>query len=174
MSGDTAKARGVVSDLSDDPAAPKKRESLAALQTTVAKSAVAAPARRSTSAPAVKAQAEKPAAEKAERAGPVAGLADVREIAEAPAKASRPRGIQKAIADLPGADTADGEIFIRTGRATVVQAASPSAAPKAAAMSLKSTADTPEEEAAEVLELLAQAERGPRFVWQMARRPDAS
>jgi hypothetical protein len=175
MSGDTAKARGVVSDLSDDPAAPKKRESLAALQTTVAKSAVAAPARRSTSAPAVKAQAEKPAAEKAERAGPVAGLADVREIAEAPAKASRPRGIQKAIADLPGADTIDGEIYIRTGRATVAQATAPAgAAPKMLAMSVKTAADTPEDEAAEVLELLAQAERGPRFVWQMARRPDAS
>jgi Flp pilus assembly protein TadD len=174
MSGDTAKARGVVSDLSDDPAAPKKRESLAALQTTVAKSAVAAPARRT--APAVKAVAEKPAAAPVERSAPVAGLAaEVREIAEVPVKASRPRGIAKAIADLPGADTADGEIFIRTGRASVAQAASPSgAAPKTAAMSFKSTTDTPEEEAAEVLELLAQAERGPRFVWQMARRPDAS
>jgi hypothetical protein len=83
--------------------------------------------------------------------------------------ASRPRGIQKASADLPVADTADGVIYIRTGRAPAVASAT-RAAP---AMSFKSTADTPEEEAAEVLALLAQAERGPRFVWQMARRPDA-
>ncbi len=83
--------------------------------------------------------------------------------------ASRPRGIQKASADLPGPDTANGVIYIRTGRTSTVASAT-HAAP---AMSFKSTADTPEEEAAEVLALLAQAERGPRFVWQMARRPDA-
>jgi Flp pilus assembly protein TadD len=177
MSGDTAKARGILSDMSDDPAAPKKRESIAALQTTVAKAAV--PPRKQPAATLVaKAPAEKPAAEKtlAERPGPVAGLAgEVREIAEATPRSNRPRGIQKAIADLPGADTIDGEIYIRTGRATVAQATAPAgAAPKMLAMSVKTAADTPEDEAAEVLELLAQAERGPRFVWQMARRPDAS
>jgi Flp pilus assembly protein TadD len=177
MSGDTAKARGILSDMSDDPAAPKKRESIAALQTTVAKAAVP-PRKQPAPTLVAKAPAEKPMAEKtvAERPGPVAGLAgEVREIAEATPRSHRPRGIQKAIADLPGADTIDGEIYIRTGRATVVQATAPAgAAPKMLAMSLKTTADTPEEEAAEVLELLAQAERGPRFVWQMARRPDAS
>jgi hypothetical protein len=41
-------------------------------------------------------------------------------------------------------------------------------------MSFKSDADTPEEAASEVIALLAQAERGPRFVWQLARRPDPS
>ena len=164
MSGDTAKARSILSDMSDDPAAPK----LAALQTTVAKTARSAPApKRQVAAlpPAPKPAATEP---EAEHSAPVAG--DIRDVVEVRTPASRPKVIQKAVADLPGADTADGEIFIRTGRATVVQAA----APKGPAMSFKSTADTPEEEAAEVLELLAQAERGPRFVWQMARRPDAS
>jgi hypothetical protein len=41
-------------------------------------------------------------------------------------------------------------------------------------MSRASNADTPDADATEVLELLAQAERGPRFVWQEARRPDPS
>ena len=45
--------------------------------------------------------------------------------------------------------------------------------PRGPAMSFKSAADTPEEAADEVIALLAQAERGPRFVWQLARRPDA-
>ena len=171
MSGDTAKARGVLSDLSDDPAGPKKRASLAALQTTVAKSARKAPAPKPSVAEAP--PAAKPAVSERialapvrERPAPVAGTSDV--FIETKA-ASRPRGIQKASADLPGADTMDGVIFIRTGRASVVQAA----ATQTPAMSFKSIAGTPEEEAAEVLELLAQAERGPRFVWQMARRPDA-
>jgi Flp pilus assembly protein TadD len=171
MSGDTAKARSILSDLSDDPSTLKKRESLAALQTTVAKSARPAPAPKREVA--MTPRAAKPAEQVAERPAPAASNADdLHEIVamKAPA-ASRPRTIQKAAADLPGADTADGEIFIKTGRSTVVQAAAPKPMP---AMSFKSTADTPEEEAAEVLELLAQAERGPRFVWQMARRPDAS
>lgn len=168
MSGDTAKARSILSDLSDDAVAPKKRDSLAALQTTVAKASRLAPApKRQVAAvpPAPKPAAKEPEAERTE---PVAS--DIRDVVDVRTPASRPKVIQKAVADLPGADTADGELFIRTGRSTVVQAA----APKSPAMSFKSTADTPEEEAAEVLELLAQAERGPRFVWQMARRPDAS
>jgi Flp pilus assembly protein TadD len=172
MSGDTGKARRVLSDLSDDPAGPKKRASLAALQSTVTKTARPAPAPKKQTAAAP--PAPKPAASEriaaapaAERPAPVASTADV-VIETKPA--SRPRGIQKASADLPGADTADGVLFIRTGRASATQAAAPSGP----AMSFKSDADTPEEKAAEVLELLAQAERGPRFVWQMARRPDAS
>lgn len=171
MSGDTAKARTVLSDLSDVPAGPKKRKSLAALKSTVAKSATAAPAakRQLAAAPASKGPAAKPAGSAPVASRPVPADEDVVEVKAA---ASRPRVIQKASADLPGADTADGEIYIRTGRATAAQAASP-ATPAAPAMSFKSTADTPEEEAAEVLALLAQAERGPRFVWQMARRPDA-
>ena len=171
MSGDTAKARNVLSDLSDDPVGPKKQASLAALKATVARSAPAAPApkRQLAAAPAAKAaQPAKPAA-----STPVAAVPAADDVVEVKRPASRPRVIQKAGADLPGADTADGEIFIRTGRTPVAQAAAP-AAPAAPAMSFKSTADTPEEEAAEVLALLAQAERGPRFVWQMARRPDAS
>jgi Flp pilus assembly protein TadD len=156
MSGDTSKARNVLSVLSDDPAGPRKRESLAALKSTVAKSAPAAKP-QIAAAPAKTAPA-------ASRPAPAA-----EDVVEVKTAASRPRVIQKAAADLPGADTADGEIYIRTGRAAAAQAA----VPAAPAMSFKSAADTPEEEAAEVLALLAQAERGPRFVWQMARRPDA-
>lgn len=172
MSGDTAKARTVLSDLSDDAATPKKRASIAALKSTVVKSAPAAPAqkRQLAAAPVAKAAAPaKPAASAPAAERPARVAEDVVEVKTA---ASRPRVIQKAAADLPGADTADGEIFIRTGRSTPAQAAAPQA-PAAPAMSFKSTADTPEEEAAEVLALLEQAERGPRFVWQMARRPDA-
>lgn len=171
MSGDTAKARTVLSDLSDDPAAPKKRASIAALKSTVAKSAPAAPApkRQIAAVPAPKAAEPAPAkpAPAAERAARVA-----EDVVEVKTAASRPRVIQKANADLPGADTADGELFIRTNRSTPAQAAAPQTA-AVPAMSFKSTADTPDEEAAEVLALLEQAERGPRFVWQMARRPDA-
>jgi Flp pilus assembly protein TadD len=173
MSGDTAKARTVLSDLSDDPAGPKKRKSLAALKSTVAKSATVAPAakRQIAALPASKAPAAQPAPAKPAASAPVASrpAPAAEDAVEVTTTASRPRGIQKASADLPVADTADGVIYIRTGRAPAVASAT-RAAP---AMSFKSTADTPEEEAAEVLALLAQAERGPRFVWQMARRPDA-
>ncbi len=168
MSGDTAKARGVLSDLSDDPVPPRKRASLAALQTTVAKTARPAPAPKKQAAalpPAPKAAAERKVAESP--AAPPAPAAATSDTAVETHPVSRPRSMQKASADLP--DTADGVIFIRTGRVSAAKAE----APRAPAMSFKSTADTPEEEAAEVLALLAQAERGPRFVWQMARRPDA-
>ncbi len=161
MSGDTAKARTVLSDLSDDPAAPKKRASIAALKSTVAKSAPA-PKRQIAAMPAPAKPA--PSSERAARAA--------EDVVEVKTAASHPRVIQKSNADLPGADTADGELFIRTGRSTPAQAAAPQT-PAIPAMSFKSTADTPDEEAAEVLALLEQAERGPRFVWQMARRPDA-
>lgn len=174
MSGDTAKARNVLSDLSDDAAAPKRRESLAALKATVAKSAPAAPTPRRQLAAAPAAKAAEPAPAKPAARAPVAAApAGTDDVVEVKRPASQPRVIQKAGADLPGADTADGEIFIRTGRTPAAQAAAP-ATPAAPAMSFKGTADTPEEEAAEVLALLEQAERGPRFVWQMARRPDAS
>jgi hypothetical protein len=43
--------------------------------------------------------------------------------------------------------------------------------PRRTAMSFRSDADTPEDAAAEVLALLQQAARGPRFVWQEAQRP---
>jgi hypothetical protein len=96
---------------------------------------------------------------------------DTRDVAEVPVPVRAPAGApavtRKARADL--ADAGDGEIYIQTGRATIVHAG----APRALAMSYKGDADTPDAAAAEVLELLAQAERGPRFVWQMARRPDA-
>ncbi len=172
MSGDTAKAQGILAGMADDPAAaPKARESLSALQSTVTQAARAAPARTrqvAAAPPASKPVAAPlaPAPRVAEQPAPE----EARDVAEVAAPVVRTRVTRKAGADLPGADTADGEIFIRTGRATVVQAA----APDAPAMSFKSMADTPEDAAAEVLELLAQAERGPRFVWQEARRPDPS
>lgn len=167
MSGDTAKARSILSDLSDDPAAPKKRESLSALKSTLSKTSSAAPVEKRQIAAAPR-PASKPAA--SEPAEPATSAAD--DTVEVKTSASRPRTIQKSAADLPGADTADGEIFIRTSRAPTKHVAA-STAPSMTAMSFKSSIDSPDQEAAEVLALLAQAERGPRFVWQMARRPDA-
>jgi Flp pilus assembly protein TadD len=174
MSGDKAKARHVLSDLSDDPAAPKKRESIAALKSTVAKSVAAAPAPRRQLAAAPIAKAAEPAPAKPAASAPLAerSARAAEDVVDVKTLASRPGFIQKVGADLPVADTAEGVLFIRTSRTPAAQAAAP-LTPAAPLMSFKSTADTPEEEAAEVLALLAQAERGPRFVWQMARRPDA-
>jgi Flp pilus assembly protein TadD len=82
------------------------------------------------------------------------------ELASA-APESRPRAIKSA-ADLPAGD-ADTEVKISTGLARAAEgpARSLGAAPGKSAIR--------EDAAAEVLNLLAQAERGPRFVWQEAR-----
>ena len=163
MSGDTAKAQAILSTLTDSPEAPQAPQKLSALKTTVAQAPRPAAARtRQTADVAPVRPAPKPV-----RAEPDA---DTRDVAEVPVPVSHARLTRKAHADMPVADSGDGEIFIQTGRATVVHAA----APRTRAMSYKSNADTPEDAAAEVIELLAQAERGPRFVWQEARRPDPS
>jgi hypothetical protein len=131
------------------------------------------PAARPAAAKTVPAEpAARPAAETAATARAATPRpAEAREVAEVPSPARPLRVNRKSGADLPVADAGDGEVFIRTGRATVVHADAPNKAP---AMSFKSGADTPEDAAAEALDLLAQAERGPRFVWQEARRPGRS
>jgi len=167
MSGDTDKAQSILAGIGERPAtAPKAHESLSAVKSIVA--ARPAPAARTRQVAEVP---QRPAAKRVtEGMARVDAPADTRDEAEVPAPVSAARINRKANADMPVAERGDGEIFIRTGHATVVQAA----APRTAAMSYKSSADTPEDDAAEVLELLAQAERGPRFVWQEARRPDRS
>jgi len=158
MSGDTAKAQSILAGMGDAPKQPPKaKESLSALKSTVEKAAHTAPARPRQTAEAPKAVPP-----------PKAPEHDTRDVAEVPAPVRAPVVSRKAHADL--ADAGDGEIYIRTGRATVVHAQ----AARGPAMSRMSNADTPDADATEVLELLAQAERGPRFVWQEARRPDPS
>ncbi len=119
-------------------------------------------------------------------AAPQREIAELRPPVPPAAPSRRPA---KAKADMP-VDSGDGVIFIRTGRAEATReppagqvayashAAVPLAAPSVfgpthrdAAMSVKSRIDTvpADDGAGEVLELLAQAERGPRFVWQQAR-----
>jgi Flp pilus assembly protein TadD len=172
MSGDTAKAQAILAGMNDAPKKPPKaKESLSALKAVVAKAAQAAPARprQTAEAPAAPKPVAPPPVAPSPVAPPVTAAPDTRDVAEVPAPVrAAPAVSRKAHADL--ADAGDGEIYIQTGRATVVHAA----APRAPAMSYKSSADTPDAAAAEVLELLAQAERGPRFVWQEARRPDPS
>lgn len=172
MSGDTEKAQAILSGMTQNPAtAPKAKQSLSTVNSVVANTARPAPKTRPRQV------AEKRPVPKAAAATPPAATsaatprpAEIREVAEVRAPVRAARASPKSSADLPIADAGDGEVFIRTGRATVVQAD----ARRKPAMSFKSSADTPEDAAAEVLELLAQAERGPRFIWQEARRPDPS
>lgn len=171
MSGDTAKAQSILAGLSEEPsAAPKAAERLSALKSTVASAARPAPAKKRQVAEAAPAQSAppKPVQPKtAARSEPVDADRDVAEV-PAPVAAAPARVTRKATADL--ADAGDGEIYIQTGRATLAKADKP----RTPAMSFRSSADTPEDAADEVIALLAQAERGPRFVWQLARRPDPS
>jgi Flp pilus assembly protein TadD len=176
MSGDTAKAQSILAGLTEEGgAAPKAAERLSALKSTVA-STRPAPAKKRQVAEAAPAKpvapqaAQPPAAQPKIAARSEPGEGD-RDVAEVPAPVAAPapaRVTRKATADL--ADAGDGEIFIQTGRATLAKAEKP----RTPAMSFRSSADTPEDTADEVIALLAQAERGPRFVWQLARRPDPS
>jgi Flp pilus assembly protein TadD len=170
MSGDTAKAQSILAGMSEEPAGAKATERLSALKSTVASTPRPAPAHKRQVAEAAPAQSAppKPAQPKiAARSEPVDTDRDVAEV-PAPVAAAPVRVTRKATADL--ADAGDGEIYIQTGRATLAKAERPSTP----AMSFRSSADTPEGAADEVIALLAQAERGPRFVWQLARRPDPS
>jgi Flp pilus assembly protein TadD len=175
MSGDTAKAKAILAGLSEDQSnAPKAAERLSALQSTVATATRPAPAKKRDLAAAAPPQPAPSIAEAPPVAAPPEVADTEREIVEvkAPRSFAPQRSSRKATADLPVAETADGEIYIQTGRATLAKAAAPrTPAPE---MSFKSDADTPDEAATEVIALLAQAERGPRFVWQLARRPDPS
>jgi Flp pilus assembly protein TadD len=174
MSGDTAKAKAILAGLSEEqPNTPKAAERLSALQSTVATATRPAPAKKRDVAETAPPRPAPEIAEAPPMTAPPPETADTeREIVEVKSRATSapPRTSRKATADLPVADSGEGEIHITTGRATLAKAE----APRTPAMSFKSDADTPEEAASEVIALLAQAERGPRFVWQLARRPDPS
>ncbi len=73
----------------------------------------------------------------------------------------------KAAADLPVRESADGVIEIRTGRPSDAEHAKGHLAELGNELSDVAAAAT--DGAAEVLQLLAQSERGPRFVWQETR-----
>src|SRR5690606_21008607 len=74
----------------------------------------------------------------------------------------------------PRADLAEGSsddvIDIRTGLAPVTAAVRHVPGLRRV-LAFRTDADSPEDAAREVLDLLEQAERGPRFVWQSAFRP---
>lgn len=177
MTGQADRAKSILSGIGqkDPGAANRANLSLSTVNNLVAK---ARPAKKEQVAE-VKPQA-KPAANPAARLdtpeAPERDVAEVpppRRVAAAPAGPSR-----KANADFAGADSGDGELYIVTGRSVAVHAEAPKKSVPAgapiAALSTPSGADTPDAAAAEVLDLLQQAERGPRFVWQEARRPDQS
>lgn len=186
MTGNGDKAKALLGGLARDPAsAPKAEQSLSMIDTIVAQArkepaprqlADAAPAKalppKSAPLKAPPARAERAAPAKA--APPVSAESD-RDIAEVtPPPARVVAGAPKRKADLPVRETADGIIHINTGLAALSRPPAQAAAPRRRMMSFASKADTAEDAAAEVIDLLAQAERGPRFVWQEARRPDRS
>lgn len=162
LSGDTAKAKAILAGLSQYPASrpeisepPLRSE---AIKTSSARRMLVRKRRAVAAAPppaagAVPLRAANPAWE--------------REMVEVPAPVHVARISRKANADLPMADAGNSEVFIRTGRASAARIE----AQRRPAMSFRSDAATPEEAAAEVLALLEQAARGPRFVWEQAQRP---
>jgi Flp pilus assembly protein TadD len=165
MSGDPGKAKA----MREDSVAPPKAKPAA---TKIGPQAAppppkAAPVRdvaegATERAPAIARQPE-PAARKAAAEAPPAQ----REPVVIPAPPRTIRMSLKAGADLPRVEGNDEVIYIRTGRASVVQAEPPSGNQ----LTVRFNA-TPEDAADEVLRLLAQAERGPRFVWQEAQRTE--
>jgi tetratricopeptide (TPR) repeat protein len=171
MSGDSAKAKAILNGMSNEPAnARRANQSLSMVDTMAAKSKRPAPQKREVAEarpPREPAKPIKPADADLDTHRTV----DVRDVAEVPPPPTRrAQTSRKANADLAATDSGEGEIFIRTGRATVVQADTRRAN---VAMTFRPDTVTDEADAAaEVLDLLAAAERGPRFVWQEARRPD--
>jgi Flp pilus assembly protein TadD len=168
MSGEGDKAKAILNGMSGDPATARKaQQSLSLVDTMTAKTSRPAPKREVAAAPPPREPA-KPA--KPADADRDTSRADVRDVAEVPPPRTRPaQTSRKANADVAVTDSGEGEIFIRTGRATVVHA--DTRRPQVA-MTFKSDAADEAAAAAEVLDLLAAAERGPRFVWQEARRPE--
>jgi tetratricopeptide (TPR) repeat protein len=161
LSGDTAKAKEILAGLSQNPASPPKvSESLSTLAVIEASLAHRMPARKRRMVAA---------APPAARPAPVRAAvpASKRDVVEVTAPIHVARISRKANSDLPMAHTDNSEIYIRTARASGKIAE----VRRRPAMSFRSDADTPDEAAAEVLALLEQAARGPRFVWQEAQRP---
>ena len=171
MSGETEKAKAILKGMALDPA--KAHQSLSMVNTIVADASRkrGAPPAREVAEARPRREPAKPAAIRGDDTDIDTGrVVEVREVAEVPPPARPVKTSRKPTADLATTDNGDGEIYIRTGRATVVHAETR----RPGAMNFRSDADTPEDAAAEVLDLLAAAERGPRFVWQEARRPDKS
>ncbi|MGH7002719.1 MAG: tetratricopeptide repeat protein [Alphaproteobacteria bacterium] len=175
MSGEGEKAKAILNGLSqNNPGmATKTNHSLSMVNSMTLAAAKTRPAAKPREVAEFK-PAAKPAADDTATRIDTHDSPELRDVAEVPAPARRAAMTRKATADLAVSDTGDGTIYINTGRASVVRAESSSKPEFSAAMSFRSDADTPEDAAAEVLDLLQQAERGPRFVWQEARRPDRS
>jgi len=175
MSGQGEKAKSILNGLSqNNPGlAPQTNLSLSTVNSITASAKPAAKAREvAETKPAVKTEASRAARLDTPEAP------NMREVAEVPPPppARRVAASRKANVDFAGTDTGEGVLEIATGRGNAVHAAAPrkSVPTQTASMSFRSVADSPEDAAAEVLDLLQQAERGPRFVWQEARRPDQS
>jgi Flp pilus assembly protein TadD len=175
MSGDAEKAKAILEGMSQNPATARKaQESLSTVNAIVAEAVPARPAPRKrelAAAPPANPPAAPPAEKGIDARIDTNRAGEVREVAEVTAPPARPaRASRKATADFAVTDAGDDVIYIQTGRAGVARAETR----HVPAMSFRSDAATPEDAAAEVIDLLAQAERGPRFVWQEARRPDQS
>lgn len=174
MSGESEKAKAVLNGMALEPAnAPRSHQSLSMVDSIVAdapRKRGAAPVREVADA-RPRGEPAKPATNRdADTDIDTSRTVEVREVAEVPPPAHAVRTSRKPTADLATTENGEGEIYIRTGRATVVHAETR----RPGAMNFRSDADTPEDAAAEVLDLLAAAERGPRFVWQEALRPNKS
>lgn len=144
LSGQPNKAKPLLESLIDEPASSERaRQTLAQVNSSLAEAA-----------PTIGSRAEQPRAELAA-------------LSPAAAAAGPGKRALKASADLAPSESADGEIHIRTVRPVHAEHAAGSVAELGGEIS--DVAATGSNEAAEVLQLLAQAERGPRFVWQESR-----
>jgi Flp pilus assembly protein TadD len=171
MTGDAAKAKAVLGDLSKDPAtAPRAERSLSMVRSVLTAEVKAAPKREQQVAELPRGK-DAPRSDlgraEAEKAG--AGRSAARVIAAVPSPRHAEPRTHKPRADLPTRDDGDGIIYIRTGFATQPPA-SHAAAPRPT-MTFASRAESSDDAAAEVIGLLAEAERGPHFLWQDPKRP---
>lgn len=150
LTGEYEKAAALLATLAEDPAtAGFAKDALAAIETM----------RKDPKAKTAPPPAPKEAARAPERPPLPPATAPV---PSAPSKA--PRAAAEAAIDGPGSD-AEGEIFIKTER--------PRPDVKGVA-SLEFAAARGESDAAtEVAELLEQAERGPRYIWEEKRKAPA-
>lgn len=172
MTGQADRAKSILNGLgqNDPKAATKANLSLSTVNTLIAK----AHSVKKEEVAEVKPQA-KPVANPAAHID--TSESSDREVAEVapPRRAAAPASTtRKASADLAGPDSGEDVLYIATGRGTAAQADAPKKSMPLTAHAVHSNPDSPDTAAAEVLDLLQQAERGPRFVWQEARRPDQS
>jgi Flp pilus assembly protein TadD len=157
LTGEYEKASSILMTLAEDPvAAGFAKDALAAIE-TMKKDGKIRPAPTAAREPAAK-EATKEAARAPERP-PLPPTT-------APVPPARPAKAEAAGIDGPAADP-EGEIFIRTQR--------PRAEVKGVASLEAAAARETEggEAAVEVAELLEQAERGPRYIWEEKRKAPA-